>query len=422
MAQKYSILLFLSLGLFFASLPWYNFSAVAPALAQEFQLSSSQIGAIISAFQIGYVVIVLFTGWLSDKIGPKRVIVAATLLAGVFSTLFALIANSFGAILWLRVLSGLATGAIYVPGMALLTQWFAANERGKALSLFTVAIPLAGAASYLITGWFAARWGWRAGILATSLPAFIGFFCVTFLVQERRVPQSRVPGTPAAAVTGTGEFAKNKLVLLVPAVLITLAYMGHMWELYGHNSWLGPFLHSSILALGGKAADAVSTSTMLASLSVFVGVPATALCGILADKFGRIRIIMLSSLAGFLGSSMLGFTHGHSPALVVGVSLWLGAWVIADTAMYKAVLTEVVPDRLLGTALGVQSVAGFGMTTISPAVFGAILQGCNPGQNMVDAVLWWPSYLALALPALLAPTAALLLVLWQKRHPGQVWH
>ena len=94
MAKKYSILLFLSLGLFFASLPWYNFSAVAPALAEEFQLSSSQIGAIISAFQIGYVLIVLLTGWLSDKIGPKRVIVGATLLAGIFSTLFALIPES----------------------------------------------------------------------------------------------------------------------------------------------------------------------------------------------------------------------------------------------------------------------------------------------------------------------------------------
>ena len=346
MSKKYSILLFLSLGLFFASLPWYNFSAVATQLASEFKLSASQIGAIISAFQIGYVIIVLFTGWLSDKIGPKRVIVAATLLAGVFSTLFGLIANSFGSILVLRVLSGLTTGAIYVPGMALLTQWFGANERGKALSLFTVAIPLAGAASYLITGWFAARWGWRAGVLATSIPPFIGFFCVALLVQEKRQPQAA--RAEAAKASGQGEQpAKAKLTVMVPAFLITLAYMGHMWELYGHNSWLGPFLHSAFMAAGGSEADAVSSSAMLASVSVFVGVPATALCGILADKFGRIRVIMISSMASFIGSSVVGFTHGHSIGLVVAVCLWIGAWVIADTAMYKAVLTELVPERML---------------------------------------------------------------------------
>ncbi len=420
MSKKYSILLFLSLGLFFASLPWYNFSAVATQLASEFKLSASQIGAIISAFQIGYVIIVLFTGWLSDKIGPKRVIVAATLLAGVFSTLFGLIANSFGSILVLRVLSGLATGAIYVPGMALLTQWFGANERGKALSLFTVAIPLAGAASYLITGWFAARWGWRAGVLATSIPPFIGFFCVALLVQEKRQPQAA--RAEAAKASGQGEQpAKAKLTVMVPAFLITLAYMGHMWELYGHNSWLGPFLHSAIMAAGGSAAEAISRSASLASLSVFVGVPATALCGILADKFGRIRVIMISSMASFIGSSVVGFTHGHSIGLVVAVCLWIGAWVIADTAMYKAVLPEVVPERILGTALGVQSVAGFGMTTISPAVFGALLQGYNPGQSVAAASLWWPSYIALALPGLLAPIGALMLLLWQKRHPGQLW-
>jgi hypothetical protein len=60
-------------GSFFSSLPWYNFSAVVPLLVKEFALSASQIRVIISAFQIGYVLIVLFTSWLSDAIGPKRV-------------------------------------------------------------------------------------------------------------------------------------------------------------------------------------------------------------------------------------------------------------------------------------------------------------------------------------------------------------
>ena len=64
---------------------------------------------------------------------------------------------------------------------------------------------------------------------------------------------------------------------------------------------------------------------------------------------------------------------------------------------------------------------GFGMTTISPAVFGALLQGYNPGQSVAAASLWWPSYIALALPGLLAPIVALMLLLWQKRHPGQLW-
>lgn len=420
MSKRSSILLFLSLGLFFASLPWYNFSAVAPELAKEFGLSASQIGAIISAFQIGYVVVVLFTGWLSDKIGPKRVIVTASLLAGIFSTLFALIANTFSSILILRVLSGLATGAIYVPGMALLTQWFAANERGKALSLFTVAIPLAGAASYLVTGWFAARWGWRAGILATSLPAFIGFFCVALLVQERR--QAKDPDSDAAATSARMARATVfKWSMMVPAVLITVAYMGHMWELYGHNSWLGPFLHSALLAAGGDVTKAVAQSGMLASVSIFVGVPATMLCGILADKYGRIRIIMLSSMASFVGTCLVGFSYGRPMGMVVAVSMWIGAWVIADTAMYKAVLTEVVPERFLGTALGLQSVAGFGMTALSPAAFGVLLERYNPGQIVADAALWWPSYLALALPALLAPLATTMLIMWQKRHPGEIW-
>src|SRR5512137_2778701 len=106
MSKKNSILLYMSLGFFLASLPWYNFSAVAGFISSEFHLTGSQIGIILSAFQVGYVVVVLFTGWLSDRIGPKKVVAVATLLAGVFSTMFALLANGFHSILIFRVLSG----------------------------------------------------------------------------------------------------------------------------------------------------------------------------------------------------------------------------------------------------------------------------------------------------------------------------
>ncbi len=120
------------------------------------------------------------------------------------------------------------------------------------------------------------------------------------------------------------------------------------------------------------------------------------LCGFLADKYGRIRIIVLASLASCAGSSLAGFTHGRPMWLVTIACLWLGCWVIVETAMYKAVLTEVVPERFFGTALGLQSVAGFGMTTISPAIFGVFLQQYNPGVTLPmpccgDLRTWyWP--------------------------------
>ena len=45
-------------------------------------------GVIISAFQFGYVVMVLITGWLADMVGPKKIVALATLLCAITATLF----------------------------------------------------------------------------------------------------------------------------------------------------------------------------------------------------------------------------------------------------------------------------------------------------------------------------------------------
>ncbi|MDW7678826.1 MAG: MFS transporter, partial [Bacillota bacterium] len=68
-------------------LPWYNFSAVLPYLATDFSLTSGQTGLILSAFQAGYVMVVLATGRLADRIGPQKVAAWATLCTAIASTL-----------------------------------------------------------------------------------------------------------------------------------------------------------------------------------------------------------------------------------------------------------------------------------------------------------------------------------------------
>ena len=112
-------------------LPWYNFSATLKFISQEFHLTASDTGTIIACFQAGYVMIVLVTGWLADKIGPKRVVMYATLLTATFATAFVYVVHDKWSVMLMRLLTGCACGAIYAPGMALLSNWFPPNERGK---------------------------------------------------------------------------------------------------------------------------------------------------------------------------------------------------------------------------------------------------------------------------------------------------
>jgi len=401
------VLVLMCIAMVLGYMPWYSFSAVSKYLIQDFNLGAGQMGAILSVFQVGYVVIVVFTGWLADRVGPRRVVAWATLLAALSSLLFIFLARDFASILILRLLTGLSCGAIYAPGMAFLASWFPPKQRGRALGAYTAALTAAYAGGYLVAAPLAAAHGWRIGVLGVSLPVLVAAFIVFFLVKDHPGSSAAGEGSPAG-VTAAALPQTRRLVLA--QVLITLAYMGHMWELYAFWGWVGPYLVANVLHAGYGETQAVSIGGMLSALVIFAGVPAVWAIGALSDRIGRLKAIIIASLCSLTVQCTFGFLFGRPLELVVLVGLWLGFWVIADSGIYKAGLTELVHAHRRSLALGIQSAAGYSLTIVSPMVFGNLLEAANgAGVDPTEATSWGIPFLVLGLGAILAPIAALIL-------------
>ena len=96
---------------------------------------------------------------------------------------------------------------------------------------------------------------------------------------------------------------------------------------------------------------------------------------------------------------LFGWLAEGSLVLLVTVGLVYGFFIVADSAIFKAGLTELVPPQALGSALGIQSVLGFGITVITPQVCGKI----------VDAYGWGWAFSFLAIGPLLGVVCMLLL-------------
>jgi MFS family permease len=404
--EKTRILACMSVSLFLAYLPWYNFSAVLQFISVEFHLTAGDTGTILSAYQAGYVIVVVLTGWLADKVGTRRVVIYATLLTGISSTAFAWVALDKWAILVMRLMVGCASGAIYAPGMALLSNWFSPAQRGHALGAYTGGLVAAYAGSYFIASPVAVSYGWRMGTLATSLPVFVGLFILLLFVKEKPVASMDLPAMNGAAQV---ERAAIERLIYAGPILITLAYMGHMWELYAFWGWIGPFMVASTSLLGVSTSYAAALGNQLAALIVLVGVPAVWLWGVVADRVGRIKAIIIASMFSLVPEFFFGYLVDRTLAILLGIGLWIGFWVVADSAIYKASLTEMVPPNLRATFLGAQSAAGFGMTIAAPAVFGQILEYYNGNVAPIQASIWGPSFLSLGVGALLAPSATIIL-------------
>lgn len=405
---KKKILLYAMLiSIVLSYLPWYNFSAVSSYISSDLGFTVNQTSIILSAFQVGYVIVVLFTGWLADKIGAKKVIAWATLFTAIFSTMFVWLAKDFRSVLILRLLTGLSAGAIYVPGMSLLSKWFGANERGKVLGAYTGAMTLAYAGGYFVAAPIAAATHWRYGILWTSLPAFIAAFIVFFIVEEN----PNLGKTKIKTSTNKGEVKENKSGKLGPALIIT-GYMGHMWELYAFWGWIGPFMVACSVAVGYPQAEAIELGGRLAAFIILLGVPSSWIAGALADKWGRVKTIVLCSVFSLTFQMFFGKLYGQSLGGIVLAGLWIGFWVVADSAIYKAELTAMIPDSISATVLGIQSALGYTVTIFSTYTFGKILESVNLGITDTSAATNWSlPFIILGIGALIAPVTSIILLI-----------
>jgi sugar phosphate permease len=118
--------------------------AIAPAIRRDFGLTLTQTGVVLAASFLGSVPTLLLWGLVADRIG-ERFVMAAGLSAAAGALVWAAYSSSFGRLVAaLAVAGGVAAGVNSATGRAVM-QWFGRDERGLALGIRQMAVPLGGA-------------------------------------------------------------------------------------------------------------------------------------------------------------------------------------------------------------------------------------------------------------------------------------
>ncbi len=197
---------------------------------------------------------------------------------------------------------------------------------------------------------------WRFVVLSASAGAVVAALLVAGAYRDGPFAFPRRPFSLHLA----GTVARHRETRLA-----TLGYLGHMWELYACWAGLSLFFTDVFLFRGHDSTQA----TMLGALAAFAGIAAgglgCVLAGTWADRWGRENVA--AAAMGVSGSCAL--VIGWLGALPVGVVLALalvwGFAVVADSAQFSALVTEVAPSHAVGTALTLQTSLGFLLTAIS---------------------------------------------------------
>ncbi len=351
--MKWRVLILLSVAELLGMALWFSASAVAPTLVGEWRLNESGEAWLTMSVQIGFVVGAFLSALLnlSDIFKARYVFAVGAFMGAIFNGAIGLYADSLGPAIILRFLTGVCLAGVYPPAMKIMASWFKSG-RGMAIGILVGALTVGSAFPHLLK--VMGHPDWRQLILiASALSAVGGLICLIFV-------KDGPYHTEGAKFDWRyiGKSLGNQGVRLAD-----FGYFGHMWELYAVWTWVPIFLFGSFEASGLE--DPRSWAAIASFSVIGIGGVGCAIAGILADRYGRTTITILSMVISGSCCILSGLFFGHNPIVLTILCLIWGLAVPADSAQFSASVTELEDPEYIGTALTIQTCMGFLLTMVS---------------------------------------------------------
>lgn len=365
------------------------YGSVLPHLMIEWALSPQTAGLLGAASLMGMMIGAVTLGMAADKFGRKNIIIYCVILASIAVALNGF-AHNTQTFFICRLFTGIGLGGA-VPNLVTIIKEMSPNTHRNRLITLMLSFYGVGAILSGISGlFFIPRFGWQitfwvAGLFIFVIPFIYKTFpeSISYLIHKNR--QADVVKTlekfnpqhqhqpemlyvvdltpPSQKIPVIGLFTEGKGL---GTLLIWCGFAMVMLMVYGLNTWLPKLMNVGGYSLG-------SSISFLVTLNIGA-ILGTLIFGIIADKIGTKKALILGYLLSIISISCLGF---HPPAILLTLLLIIaGGATVGTMAVIHALAADFYPTNMRSTGVSFAAAMGrFG--AISGPLFGGFLLALN---------------------------------------------
>ncbi|MFO7784225.1 MAG: MFS transporter [Thermodesulfobacteriota bacterium] len=343
------------LGVCFVDL-FINYSArlgygvVLPEMIRHLGFSRTEGGSVYNAYLFTYIAVTPFTGFLTDRLGARRVISSCALLLGLGLVAMGM-ANSFPGACVSYAVVGLGATGMWTPVITVVQRWFVPNRRGLALGILSAGYGLGFAAIGAAFPWIVQNYSWRhswyfLGAAALAMVLGNGLFLRSSPEASGLRPWGE-SGTPAQGPepmspgVRAGQFSvlKSKAFWLIGASYFSISY-----SLYGITTFMVDYAEQQLgfpLEKAGLLATVHGSCQVLGVLTILP----------LSDLLGRKKTIIISN--AFIAMALAGILFSGSSWTALTISVGVMAVFYGVTfPIYGACAGDFFPKEVMGTVIG----------------------------------------------------------------------
>lgn len=362
--------LFSLVGLSFYGLPFfYDFMVREFGWSRATVTSGNAVAKIIVGPLFGFL-----AGWIVDRFGPRRLMLAGILMGG-----FAVTGLSQMSALWMLYFFYLFNALGYVcggplPNQVLLSRWFD-KARGKAMGFAYLGIGVGGAVVPQLARWLEGRLGWHSALATLGLLMIAIAFPMAWFVKEQpdKELSEEYEKKAVEPAPSLGGILRSKAFYL-----LTIGSMCSIGAVGGTNQHLKLFMSLDMKFTQTQAANIISL--VLAS-----SIAGRLLMGWLADRFPKKYVMLLIYAMVSAAIPLLYFTS--TPGVIYVFAIAFGIAFGGDYMIIPLMAAEQFGLKVMGRVMGIILTVDSLAEALSPMLVGRLYDVSKSYANGFAALI-----------------------------------